>query len=194
MNLIAIGRAALVCVLLLPVMECNAAKQSVVGEYACHSMGGRPCDTQTSLRLLGNGYWGWGRYSGTYRVSGGTIEFVSGDGGPVTWGPATIGNGTVTFNSGQPVVFEKPSAQVAAIAGSYRCASAEGGCQTRMPIVLDGHGSWSWGGQHGSYAMFGNQIKFQGTTWGPAGWGPADVENGSLRFSSNGKVSVWTAN
>ena len=86
----------------------SRAGEAIAGEYACESMAGRPCDTHVPLRLQDNGYWGWAKYSGQYRVVGGSVEWVSGNGGPVGWGSAIIGPGTVSFSSGgKPVVWRK---------------------------------------------------------------------------------------
>ncbi len=167
------------------------AANDVTGNYVCASMGGKPCDTQTQLRLLANGYWGFGKYSGQYQVNGGNVEFVNGSGGPVTWGPAKIGPNSLTFEG--DVVFQKPSAQRAALAGTYRCQTAPGGCLTRNAIVLDGQGAWRWGAQGGSYAVLGDQIRFNGLSSGPAGWGPAAIGNGTLTFSTSSGSSTWVA-
>lgn len=86
-----------------------AKADSIAGDYACRSMGPSRCDTNTLLRLLANGSWGWSQYSGHYRVGKGTVEFQGPAGwGPANWGPATIGPGTLTFTTGrQPVVWVK---------------------------------------------------------------------------------------
>lgn len=86
----------------------RAGNDSVVGEYICRAMGSKPCDTHIALRLQSNGYWGWAKYSGQYEVRNGSVEFVNGSGGPVSWGPATIGPNTLSFQSGgESVVWKK---------------------------------------------------------------------------------------
>lgn len=69
----------------------------LVGNYACESMQGRPCDTKTELRLMNDGKWGWSSYSGQYQIAGGAVKFVSG-GGPASWGDALIKADTLTFS------------------------------------------------------------------------------------------------
>jgi hypothetical protein len=71
-------------------------RDGVVGEYMCRSIGSRPCDTQTGLRLQEEGTWGWGRYAGEYEVTGGHARF-QGHWRLAGWGPAEIGAGTLTF-------------------------------------------------------------------------------------------------
>lgn len=81
---------------------------SVAGEYGCVLMGNGPCYTHIPMRLQSNGYWGWAKYSGQYQVANGAVEFISGSGGPVAWGPAVLGPGTLTFTSGgKAVVWRK---------------------------------------------------------------------------------------
>jgi hypothetical protein len=181
--------------LLVPCVTFAQADSGIVGNYACRSIGSRPCDTSVTLQLLSNGYWGWGKYSGQYAINGATVEFVSGSGGPVRWGPATIGPNTLTFTSGsQLVVWQKPGSAAAAAAGAYRCASLPGGgsCQTARPIVMDGQGSWKWGASGGAYTVVGAQVYFHGPSSGPPGWGPADIGNGTLTFHAPAGASVWT--
>jgi hypothetical protein len=99
--------AAALTVAVLGIGGPGQAVSPVTGEYVCVSMGARPCDTHVMLHLQDNGFWGWAKYSGQYQVANGNVEF-SGSGGPVAWGPAAIGAGTVTFNSGgQAVVWRR---------------------------------------------------------------------------------------
>jgi hypothetical protein len=166
---------------------------SVVGEYVCRSMGSRPCNTQTSLRLGENGVWGWAKYSGEYRVVNGRVTF-SGVGGAATWGPAVIGPGTLSFASGQDtVVWQKPSPNVPSLAGIYFCNTAPGGgpCNTKRPIEIRADGRWSWGSDGGSYRIVAGQVQFSGLTSGPGGWGPADIGDGVLIFHDRYGSSEW---
>src|ERR1051326_9597045 len=79
--------------------------RNLAGEYVCVSMGSRPCDSSTELQLTENGNWRWGRYSGMYTVSRGSVTF-DGVGGLATWGPAEAGAASLTFMSGgQSVVW-----------------------------------------------------------------------------------------
>jgi hypothetical protein len=174
-----------------------AADNDMVGSYVCQSMNGKPCDSQVALRLLPNGYWGWGKFSGKYVLNGAQIDFIDGNGGPVTWGSAAIGKNTLTFDGA--VVFARPLAQDAGLLGRYQCTSSPGGCQTRLPIDIDGAGHWKWGGQEGAYQILSandagaRQIQFRGLSSGPAGWGPALIGAGSITFRTAAGPSVWTA-
>lgn len=176
-----------------------AAPVSVAGDYVCKSAKGQPCGTQVSLRLVANGYWQWAKYSGQYSVANGRVQFVNGNGGPVGWGSANIGPGTLTFNDfGDDVVWQKPAASgdgstpgAQLASGTYFCFSAPGGCQTSRGIQIL-NGNYVWGSVRGTYVIVGGQVQFRGTTWGPAGWGPADIGRGSLIFrSSDGSSSEW---
>lgn len=168
----------------------TANKTAVTGEYVCRSMGSGPCDTQTTISLRDDGSWGWRFFSGEYRVAGGQVIFKGV--GLAAWGPAEIGPGTITFTSGgQPVVFQKPSLTPPSLAGSYVCATAPGGCQTRRAIAIQSDGTWSWGAQHGSYSIVGGQVRFTGLSSGPAGWGLANFSNGSLVFHTSDGPSEW---
>jgi hypothetical protein len=184
-------------ILLLPVSWLQAQQgrraatgASVSGEYVCRSMGSRPCDTQTAISLHDDGKWGWRYFSGQYQVAEGRVTFRGV--GLGSWGPAVIGPDTLTFMSGgQKVVFQKPSLAPLSLAGSYVCASAPGGCQTRKAIEIESDGTWSWGAQHGSYSILGGQVKFDGLSSGPAGWGLANFSNGVLIFRSRDGSSEW---
>lgn len=177
---------------------CPAAGYDVSGDYGCVSIGSQPCGASTDLRLQKNGYWGWGKYTGQYRQNGSQVEFTSGNGGPITWGPADImvPDQLGFDNGGQRVIYQKMALRATAgaampAAGSYRCATAPGGCQTNRPITIDGQGSWRWGAQGGSYALQGGKLKFNGLTSGPAGWGPAQFNGGALIFGSGSEASEW---
>ena len=160
------------------------------GEYVCRSMGSHPCDTQTTISLRDDGTWGWRYFSGQYQVAGDQVTFKGV--GLGAWGPAVAGPGTLTFTSGgQKVVFQKPSSAPPSLAGSYVCATAPGGCQTRLAIAIQSDGTWSWGAQHGSYSMLGGQVKFTGLSSGPAGWGLAHFSSGVLIFRSSDGSSEW---
>ncbi|HEV2731336.1 MAG TPA: hypothetical protein VGV15_15000 [Terriglobales bacterium] len=182
---------AVLAVLLLG-RETGWANNSVAGNYLCKSTKGRPCSTNTPLQLVSNGNWRWGRYNGTYTVDNGRIEF-NGVGGPATWGGAAIGPDTMTFNDfGDNSVWQKPSSAPPQISGVYYCSTAPGGCQTSHPLEIGADGTWQWGSGHGSYSVMGNQLRFSGTTWGPGGWGMADIGNGTLTFHDARGESVWT--
>lgn len=162
----------------------------VVGEYACRSMGSRPCDTQTTITLRADGTWGWRYFSGRYEALSGQVTFQGV--GLGSWGAAEIGPGTLTFTSGgQKVIFERPGSAPSSLPGSYRCAIAPGGCQTRMAIKIRSDGTWSWGAQGGSYSTVGNQVKFRGLSSGPAGWGLADIGPEALIFRTSHGASEW---
>lgn len=164
----------------------TAGDSAVAGNYVCKSMRGGPCDTQTELRLQSNGNWGWGGSSGQYRVRNGRVEFMSGS--LASWGAAVIGADTLTFDGN--VVWQKPSSGSASLAsGDYYCRTAPGGCQTADPIRIDSNGTWSWGAQGGRFSILGNRIRFNGTTWGPGGWGLAAIGKGSITFSG---PSTWS--
>ncbi len=164
----------------------TSGDSAVAGNYVCKSMRGGPCDTQTELRLQSNGTWGWGGSSGQYRVRSGRVEFLNGM--LASWGPAAIGHGTLTFDGN--VVWQKPSTGTSSLAaGDYYCRTAPGGCQTAYPIRINPNGTWSWGAQGGSFSILGNRIRFNGTTWGPGGWGLAAIGSGSITFSG---PSTWS--
>jgi hypothetical protein len=171
----------LAIVLLVNRGESWAQDRSVAGEYACV----KSCSGGTALTLQDNGYWGWGKYTGQYQVKNGRVEFVNGNGGPVTWGSAAIGSDTLTFMSGgKAVVYQKSSGNSSQIAlGRYYCRTAPGGCQTRFPIEIKEDGQWSWGSGGGSFTIVGGQVQFKGNSSGPPGWGPAEIRNGALVFS-----------
>jgi len=163
---------------------------AVAGEYVCRSMGSHPCDTQTTISLRDDGTWGWRYFSGEYQVAGDRVTFKGV--GLGAWGPAVITPGALTFTSGgQQVVFQKPSSAPPSLAGSYVCASAPGGCQTRQAITIQPDGTWSWGAQHGSCSIVGGQVKFTGLSSGPAGWGLANFSRGALIFRSSYGASEW---
>jgi hypothetical protein len=184
--------AAMLAIMLSMTSGAGWAANSISGEYACRSIGNRPCDAATGLVISDNGYWGWGKYSGQYKVSNERMEFVSGNGGPITWGPAVIGTDTLTFTSGgNAVVYQKSSPAGGKITGSYYCSTAPGGCQTRQPIILEGDGQWSWGAMGGSYSIVGGKAQFKGSTSGPPGWGPADISDEALTFRSRDGSSDW---
>lgn len=168
------------------------AGAAVTGEYVCQSMGSHPCDTQTTISLHDDGTWGWRYFSGEYQVAEGRVTFRGV--GLGAWGPAAIGPGALTFTSGgQNVVFRKPTSAPPSLAGSYVCATAPGGCQTRQAIEIQSDGTWSWGAQHGSFSIVGGQTKFTGLSSGPAGWGPASFRNGALIFRGSYGSSEWRA-
>lgn len=163
---------------------------SVSGEYVCRSMGSRPCDTQTTISLHDDGTWAWRYFSGRYQVAGGQVTFNGV--GLGAWGPAAIRLDTLTFTSGgQAVVFRKLSSAPPPRAGSYICAIASGGCQTRQAIEIRSDGTWSWGAQHGSYSVLEGQVKFTGLSSGPAGWGLAHFSTGALIFRGGYGSSEW---
>lgn len=168
----------------------SRTRSAVTGEYVCRSMGSRACDTQTTIALHPDGTWGWRYLSGHYRTAGGQVTFEGT--GLGSWGPAEIGEDTLTFTSGnQKVIFQKPSSAPASLAGTYVCASAPGGCQTSHAIQIRSDGTWSWGAQGGSYAVVGGQIKFTGLSSGPAGWGLADLGHAALIFRTSYGTSEW---
>lgn len=169
-----------------------ADNRSVAGVYACVSMGSRPCDTSTELQLSPNGNWRWGRYNGTFTISGDTMTF-DGVGGLATWGPASIRPDALAFGSGgSRVVWHKPSSSAAAdlAAGTYYCRTAPGGCQTAKGIEIAADGTWSWGSSGGSYSVVGSRVLFQGPQL--SGWGPADISGNKLVFDSSDGASEWS--
>jgi len=179
------------CTLLFVAGAALADNRSVAGEYVCASIGSRPCDTSTEVQLGANGNWRWGRYNGTYTISGGTMSF-DGVGGPATWGNASIAPDSLTFLSGNSkVVWRKPSSAATAglAAGMYYCQTAPGGCQTAKAIEIADDGTWSWGGSGGSYSVTGGRIIFHGPQL--SGWGPADISGKKLVFHSRSGDSEW---
>jgi len=116
---------AVICTVVpgLPLVAARAQEGALVGEYLCLSPGSCPCQVDTRLQLAANGRWQWGEHAGTYRAAGGRVDF-DGAGGAATWGPATIGPGALTFNTGKvTVVCWQPSNAGAGTRG----ASNEGG-------------------------------------------------------------------
>jgi hypothetical protein len=96
----------LLMLLMSSVLAFGQDYSAVAGDYACESIGGkRGC--MNSIRLRANGYWGYVEYSGKYEVRNGRVIFVSGDGGPATWGSAIIGPDTLTIGN---VVYRRPPA------------------------------------------------------------------------------------
>jgi hypothetical protein len=93
----------------LAVLPARAQTSEVAGQYFCVAGGNCPCQADTDLQLDANGVWRWGGFAGTYRASRDKVEFAGG-GGAATWGPATVGTGTLTFNTGgASVVCWQPS-------------------------------------------------------------------------------------
>ena len=183
---------AVLAVLLLGAEASLAGNGSIAGNYLCRSTQGNPCSTNTPLQLVSNGSWRWGRYNGTYTVGNGRIEF-NGVGGPASWGGAAVGPDTLTFNDfGDNSVWQKPSSAPPQISGVYFCSTAPGGCQTSHPLEIRADGTWAWGSGHGSYSVMGNQVRFSGITWGPGGWGMADIGPGTLTFHDARGASVWS--
>jgi hypothetical protein len=183
------------CTLLVLGGACAAAvpeNRALAGEYVCVSMGSRPCDSSTELQLTENGNWRWGRYSGMYTASRGSVTF-DGVGGLATWGPAEAGGASLTFLSGsQKVVWRKLSAETAGLQpGVYYCRTAPGGCQTVTGIEIASDGTWSWGASGGSYSVAGGRVIFHGPQVG--GWGPADIGNRKVVFHSREGDSEWNA-
>lgn len=163
---------------------------SVAGEYLCRSVGSRPCDTQTTISLHDDGTWGWRFFSGQYQVAGGRVTF-KGE-GVGAWGPAVIGPDTLTFGSGdRKGVWQKRSPIPPSVAGTYVCATAPGGCQTRLAIKIQSDGTWSRGSARGDYSIVGGQVKFSSLRGGPPGWGFAEFSHGALIFRNSRGSSEW---
>ena len=177
--------AAATLFLLTPPLT-NATDNSVEGGYICSTTGGKPCMTNVPLQLV-NGHWRWQLYAGTYTVANGKVMFEgrSGEGGPVTWGDAIIGPGTLTFNQfGANSVWAKPSQATERLApGAYYCHMPSG-CMTNQPIVLQADGSYTWGPVRGSYGVVAGEVQFSGITSGPAG------VPGSRGFRDPGKCTM----
>jgi hypothetical protein len=76
-----------------------APTTSVVGNYVCTSVAGRPCANPNAyLNLLSNGYWATdGGCGGQYQIAASAVRFLTGGCGAVLWGDATIGPNTLTF-------------------------------------------------------------------------------------------------
>ncbi len=71
----------------------------VAGEYVCVTGGTCPCQSDGHLTLAGDGRWYWGSHTGRWQADATRASF-DGLGGAAALGPATIGAGTLTFNSG----------------------------------------------------------------------------------------------
>ena len=84
-------------------LSAAAQQRALPGQYFCVAAATCPCQSDTALQLTGHGTWSWGAFAGSYTVSENTARF-DGNGGTATWGPASVGPGTLTFTAGPAAI------------------------------------------------------------------------------------------
>lgn len=74
-----------------------ALRPSLAGVYRCKTAPGG-CVTGKAIELRGDGSWSWGSDGGSYAIVGGRVQFSGLSSGPAGWGPADIGESSLTFH------------------------------------------------------------------------------------------------